>query len=174
MRRDRGVERSSIRCQARRLARGSLGLQLHRAHLDVTAIVIGQLRGGRLRASDRRACVGWLVQFGICEAQLSMRHGKRRIDAQRLLKRSRGVNPHVRMQVGQPLFVIALCLRGLGRDRVVRLTDAGAKCDGTFEQFLRDDRDGVSCVLTRERDKEKERLHVCGLVGPVSRVGRVS
>ena len=83
-------------------------------------------RRERLRARERLARRGRRVQLGVGEREPGVRDRERRIEPQRLVKRSRRFEPARRMQIRKALIVERLRLGRRGADRVVRRADAGA------------------------------------------------
>src|SRR5262249_5218109 len=62
------------------------------------------------------------------------RHRQRRIEPERLVERTRRLQPHVRVQIRQSLIVELLRLRGRCLHRVVRDTDAAPQGNRTLRK----------------------------------------
>ena len=86
----------------------------------------------RSRALDRRLRLGRRIQLDERDAQAGVGNRQRRIDAQRLVERTRRFDPDVGMQVGQALVVERLRFFRLRADRVVRRPDPVRNGTGRF------------------------------------------
>src|ERR1700687_3899953 len=65
-----------------------------------------------------------------------MSHGKLRIEAQRLVQRTCGVDPEVVVETGNALIVVSLCLRIAGRHRIVDMANIVPKDDRKLQDVL--------------------------------------
>ncbi len=86
--------------------RGHLG----GARRDVQPVVIVRSGGELLRPRQCGGRYRRLVQFGVGDAQAGVRHGELWIQSQGLIERPCGLDPHVAMQIRQPLIVEGLRL----------------------------------------------------------------
>ena len=79
--------------------------------------------------------------------QAEVRHGEVGVQAQRLMKRPRGFNPHVGMHVGKPLIVEGLRFWRMRGYFLVELTNPRAQRHWTLQNFQRNRTGvGMSCM----------------------------
>ena len=101
-----------------------LGLELQCPQLDVATIVVREFEGSRTRTIERGTGVGRFVQLRQTHAEAAVRERKGRVEPQRLIERSRGLNPHIGVEIGESLIVEALRIGRVGGHSVVRHTYA--------------------------------------------------
>ena len=147
------IERRSIRGQLRRVARRVFGRHLQRARVDVRAVVIGRRQRSGAVEGGVRSRRG--IQLRVRDRQAQMRHGQLRVEPQRLVERPRRLEPHIGMQVREPLIVKRLRLLRRRADRIVRGADAGPNRGRPRAELDRDrGRSGRMRMLRLLRERE--------------------
>ena len=85
--------------------RRGFGRHLSRADLDLPALGFARMRGERAGVFERGLRAARYVQLDVRVTEADVRQREARIEPERLIERSRRVDPDVRMQVRQALVV---------------------------------------------------------------------
>ena len=135
-RRNRGIERTPVRREHCAVARVGLGVELQRAQLDVATIVIGKLRRERTRTIERGTRVRRpfnSIRHTLRPTCASASDGSFRSAC---IERSRRLDPHIGVEIGEPLIVEASARRArLVAHGVVRHANAGTQRNRSLQHF---------------------------------------
>ena len=116
--RQRFIKSLAIFAEQRRITRRILSCPLPFRNQKMQAFVLAGCADSAC-AIERRVCSRPLIQLLVGDAQPYIGQRLSGIEAQRLVERTRRFNPHVIVQVAQPLVVEALRLRRGSGDPIV-------------------------------------------------------